>query len=922
MKTHFKTIAQALVLSALGMFVLAGCTKSGPEPQREVIEKQNFQPFPSANSISVSAYFGRDKDGTDGTRTSLQGPDYVNALWVKGDQIGIYSPDARTQDVGSDDTYKVLNQPFSADNAGTSTTFSGVMYWKNTTQTHDFYAYYPWQEQTGTFAAAPISLKPLQTQLSAGNTDHVAGLDFMVAKPVTIPNPGQWGANVPFSFYHVFTMLEFRVTGTGSLSKITISSTDAADVLAFTNGTIDLSQTMPATADANYIIKGVASTLTGCVKYKSVTLNITNAATLSSTPQSFYMMINPSDLSAKNLNIILTINGDDMRMPVKQGKKFLRDVKYQVDVDASLAEPMIDAIPVTITCTTVAGTLPATAGITGTLKTAIDATGIDPANITNLKVLGDVNKGDFLDPNTKQPNLATLLPNLAQIDLSEVTTMRNGITSATNSLPGNAFNGCTSLLKVILPPTLTTVGEAAFQGCTSLYSLTPPTGGLTQVQSNAFMGCVSLTCDINQLLSPNLIGLASDAFLNCYSLTGHLTLGSSVTTLGSEAFRGCSGLTGQLRIDGSAAGVQIPASAFMDCTGLTSLVLSNNITMIDNYAFQGCSNLGGSLTLPENPALIQIGDQAFLGCNKLTGPLVIPKYIKMIGTKAFANLTQLSSLSFASDSQIRNICDNAFFGCSGLKGGLTIPDGIYIISHDAFHGCSGFNGALTIGASGPKFGLPGYENNPAIVTTAYVNDPVIGGYAFMNCGFTGTLSIGEGFSEIGGFNGCSLLTGTLKVPASVKTIGMEAFNGCSGLTAIDFNQPNPSNLKVIAAQAFQDCVNLGTAAGSQNLVIPSGVNNIGMSAFLNCKGYTGYLEIPASVQYIFDFAFYGCSNVSSIRVSWDPAGIGTPIPTPEYKKDDAGRTMLPTGMSLYVPSSYVAAYKTLPGWGSYNVLPQ
>ena len=57
----------------------------------------------------------------------------------------------------------------------------------------------------------------------------------------------------------------------------------------------------------------------------------------------------------------------------------------------------------------------------------------------------------------------------------------------------------------------------------------------------------------------------------------------------------------------------------------------------------------------------------------------------------------------------------------------------------------------------------------------------IGEWAFTDCGFNGTLTIGSSVASIGrrAFSGCSGLTGDLIIPDSVTTMGDLVFSGCS-----------------------------------------------------------------------------------------------------------------------------------------------
>ena len=63
--------------------------------------------------------------------------------------------------------------------------------------------------------------------------------------------------------------------------------------------------------------------------------------------------------------------------------------------------------------------------------------------------------------------------------------------SSITSIPGNAFRGCISLTDVVIPSSLTSVGSNAFEGCISLESLDLP-DTLSGIPDYMFRGCTSL----------------------------------------------------------------------------------------------------------------------------------------------------------------------------------------------------------------------------------------------------------------------------------------------------------------------------------------------------------------------------------------------------------------------------------------------
>jgi hypothetical protein len=108
-------------------------------------------------------------------------------------------------------------------------------------------------------------------------------------------------------------------------------------------------------------------------------------------------------------------------------------------------------------------------------------------------------------------------------------------------------------------------------------------------------------------------------------------------------------------------------SAFLDCSELTDVTISDGVTSIMSDAFSGCGLT--SVMIPEG--VTSIGDYAFSYCGDLTS-LTIP-------------------------NSVTNIGHDAFWG-SGLTS-VTIPDSVTIIGSDAFYGCSGLT-SVTIVATG------------------------------------------------------------------------------------------------------------------------------------------------------------------------------------------------------------------------------
>ncbi|MCI7094522.1 MAG: leucine-rich repeat protein, partial [Clostridiales bacterium] len=90
---------------------------------------------------------------------------------------------------------------------------------------------------------------------------------------------------------------------------------------------------------------------------------------------------------------------------------------------------------------------------------------------------------------------------------------------------------------LIIPGSVTSIGNGAFQFYSSLTSVTIP-NSVRSIGFEAFIGCRSLT---NVTIGNSVTSIGSSAFEYCTSLTS-VTIGNSVTSIGPSAFHGCSRL--------------------------------------------------------------------------------------------------------------------------------------------------------------------------------------------------------------------------------------------------------------------------------------------------------------------------------------------------------------------------------------------
>lgn len=130
--------------------------------------------------------------------------------------------------------------------------------------------------------------------------------------------------------------------------------------------------------------------------------------------------------------------------------------------------------------------------------------------------------------------------------------------------------------------------------------------------------------------------------------------------------------------------VSVEASAFLNNTAITSVVLPDGITSIGEKAFNGCESLT-SVTFGKNSQLSSIGPGAFNYCYSLES-ITIPESVTSIGSEAFNYCCGLRSVTFGENSQLTSIGDYAFLGCYSLES-ITIPASVTSIGEWAFVEC-------------------------------------------------------------------------------------------------------------------------------------------------------------------------------------------------------------------------------------------
>ena len=356
------------------------------------------------------------------------------------------------------------------------------------------------------------------------------------------------------------------------------------------------------------------------------------------------------------------------------------------------------------------------------------------------------------------------------------------------------------------------------------------------------------TCTDKELIIPSeynskpVTSIGSDAFSNCTGLTS-ITIPDSVTSIGDNAFYNCRGLN-RVTIPNSVT--SIGEGAFLLCTSLTSVTIPDSVTSIGYGAFSGCSGLtsitvadGNTKYHSSGNCLIETASKTLiLGCKTS----VIPSNgsVTSIGDYAFALCTGLTSITIP--DSVTSIDVAAFAFCTSLTS-ITIPDSVTSIGESAFSGCSELTSIIVVEGNS-KYHSEGNciietETKTLILGCKTSDIPTdgsvtsIGISAFENCTGLTSITIPDSVTSINrfAFSGCTGLT-SITIPNSVTSIGNKAFCYCTGLTTVKWNSTACTSAGSSDNPIFQGCSNLATVNIGDNVkIIPS-------YAFRDCTGLT------------------------------------------------------------------------------------
>jgi len=201
------------------------------------------------------------------------------------------------------------------------------------------------------------------------------------------------------------------------------------------------------------------------------------------------------------------------------------------------------------------------------------------------------------------------------------------------------FNGCSNLMGITIPNTISSICNNMFNDCEKLERVKIEDGEtvlkLGHYGSSSEIGLFR-DCPIISLYIGRDLSYEYFPFYGIKTIK-EVTISNSVTSIGDGAFINCSGFT-SVTIPNSVT--SIGYGAFSGCSGLMNVTIPNSVTSIGEGTFAGCSGLT-SVTIPNS--VTSIGEGTFAGCSGLTN-LIIGNSVTKISPTIIKDCNALTSL--------------------------------------------------------------------------------------------------------------------------------------------------------------------------------------------------------------------------------------------------------------------------------------
>lgn len=539
-------------------------------------------PEQKGTPITVTAHNAGYDTSSPASRAKFEGDNFGALTWERTERLGVYYHQA------TGDNWGIFNYGSDTESGGAIFNSPEGFVWNENELTHDFRAYYPYNEVYHAFRQSNNSEAVTFTLPVNQNESSYAESQLCIAERNGLTR----GSEVHFQFQPVLAYLQLKLYTTDQVAegeKIYLSQlkmyTEDQDGPIAGNYTVNMG--------TGAIIDGSSHTINFQLgSSTSSGLDITGY-TSKENAYKFYAVMLPVDLSDRPLRFRGLVthekdNGDgtksytsySMVARAKTGTAFQSGKGYAMTIEVQSNDSM--EFPADADFAVRLGdrwvdfkdiySEDAEGNITITMSEAdLMSMGSDlyfAANATkDVQFDRDGGQLAVIDALVESMYAAQDGTDPIDVDLSNISFDGEfGL--------GGIFEGNTALGSIILPSGMTKINSGGFAGCTKLASVTLPET-LETIGGKAFKGCSSL----KSIIIPN-----------------------SVTTISDSAFDSCTALTYVKLPDGIKT---LDASTFRDCTALPTVTVPASVATIDKTCFQNCTALA-EITLLNPDAVVEI----------------------------------------------------------------------------------------------------------------------------------------------------------------------------------------------------------------------------------------------------------------------------------------------------------------------------
>ena len=190
-------------------------------------------------------------------------------------------------------------------------------------------------------------------------------------------------------------------------------------------------------------------------------------------------------------------------------------------------------------------------------------------------------------------------------------------------------------------------------------------------------------------------------------------------------------------------------------------------------------------------------------------------------------------------------------------------------------------------------------------TVAYINGGTVGStwmQTFYNFSKLESVILSDAVDEIGCFENCTSLR-NIEFLNKVNKLTQSAFDGCTGLTG---EIKIPDNVKLVGSTVFKGCTNITKISFGENSKLETFKSTDMMASPISgCTSLTT-IVLPKSLKTLGRNSCADCSSLTTLIIN---------ATTPPTLGEDAFKNS--DNCIIYVPSGSVNSYKITSGWSNY-----